>query len=409
MARLRSRTGTYDQGIIASSSAPSAAFVGQIWFNNATGVTYQWTSDGTSNFWLDISSGGIGTSASRGVDFVGDTDPHKATNGTGLAVGSIYYNREKNRHFICTNATAGSNIWSGRFDAAGGTITDYESGGTKYRVHSFLTSGIFNVEDAITVDYLCIAGGGGGAQGYRAGAGGAGGYINSVDGETSGGGQAGSAVAALSCSARGSYTITVGAGGGGAYRGGVTPLVHQGHNGENSSIAGTGISTVTAIGGGGAGGGWVANSPGANGGSGGGGQAWSSATGNDGGTGTANQGYAGGQGYEGNVQCGGGGGGAAGVGQPGGGGGAHGDGGPGLSSSITGSAVLRGGGGSGGNYDTGNTTAATHGGGVGSRGSGTTAGGNGTVNTGGGGGGAGGVGAGGNGGSGIVVLRYTLT
>ena len=50
MARLRSRTGSYDQGIIASSSAPSAAFVGQIWFNNATGVTYQWTSDGTLIF-----------------------------------------------------------------------------------------------------------------------------------------------------------------------------------------------------------------------------------------------------------------------------------------------------------------------------------------------------------------------
>ena len=108
MARLRSRTGTYDQGIIASSSAPSAAFVGQIWFNSATGVVYQWTTDGASNFWLDISSGGIGTSAERGVDFVGDTDPHKATNGTGLAVGSVYYNREKNRHFICTDATSGA-------------------------------------------------------------------------------------------------------------------------------------------------------------------------------------------------------------------------------------------------------------------------------------------------------------
>ena len=39
MARLRSKTGTYDQGILASSSAPSAAFTGQIWYNNATGVT----------------------------------------------------------------------------------------------------------------------------------------------------------------------------------------------------------------------------------------------------------------------------------------------------------------------------------------------------------------------------------
>jgi hypothetical protein len=408
MARLRSKTGTYDQGIIASSSAPSAAFIGQIWFNNATGVTYQWTSDGTSNFWLDISSGGIGTSASRGVDVVGDTDPHKAINPAG-GVGSVYYNREKNRHFICTNATTNANIWSGRFDAVGGTVTDYESGGTKYRVHSFLTSGVFNVEDAITVDYLCIAGGGGGAQGYRAGGAGAGGYINSVDGETSGGGQAGSAVAALSCSARGSYTITVGEGGTGGYQNGVTPAAHYGNNGQNSSISGTGISTVTAIGGGGAGGGWTIHTPGANGGSGGGGGSWNISSNNNGGTGTANQGYAGGAGYDGNVQCGGGGGGAAGVGQPAGAGGTDGDGGPGLSSSITGAAVLRGGGGSGGNYDLGNTTDATHGGGDGSRGSGSTAGGNGTVNTGGGGGGSGGVGPGGNGGSGIVVLRYTLT
>ena len=409
MARLRSKTGTYDQGIIASSSAPSAAFIGQMWFNTGTGVTYQWTSDGTSNFWLDISSGGIGTSASRGVDVVGDTDPHKAINPAG-GVGSVYYNREKNRHFICTNATTNANIWSGRFDAAGGTITDYESGGTKYRVHSFLTSGVFNVEDATTVEYLCIAGGGGGAQGYRAGAGGAGGYINSVDGETSGGGQAGSAVAALSCSAGGSYTITVGAGGLGAYKGGVTPSTHIAPNGGNSSISGTGISTVTAIGGGGAGGGWNIHTPGGNGGSGGGGGAWSTTSNNDGGTGEANQGYAGGAGCDISAeQCGGGGGGAAGVGQEGGSGGTAGDGGPGLSSSITGSAVLRGGGGSGGNYGSGNVTVATHGGGTGSVGSGNAVGGHGTVNTGGGGGGAGGIGPGGNGGSGIVVLRYVLT
>ena len=39
MARLRGKTGTYDQGILASSSAPSAAITGQIWYNNATGVT----------------------------------------------------------------------------------------------------------------------------------------------------------------------------------------------------------------------------------------------------------------------------------------------------------------------------------------------------------------------------------
>ena len=68
MARLRSKTGTYDQGVVASSTAPQAAFVGQIWYNSNTGVTYQYTTDGTSKFWLDLTSGGIGESAARSVN-----------------------------------------------------------------------------------------------------------------------------------------------------------------------------------------------------------------------------------------------------------------------------------------------------------------------------------------------------
>ena len=170
MARLRSKSGSYDQGIIASSSAPSAAFVGQIWFNSATGVTYQWTTDGASNFWLDISSGGIGTSADRGVDFVGDIDPHKSTSttGAGLAVGSVYYNREKNRHFVCTDATSGANVWSGRYSGVGGsagTYTDSES--VVWRWHKFTADGDFVVDasSTLTVDILVIAGGGSGGTG----------------------------------------------------------------------------------------------------------------------------------------------------------------------------------------------------------------------------------------------------
>ena len=125
MARLRGKTGTYDQGIIASASAPGSGYVGQLWFNNSTGVLYQYMHDGTSNFWLDISSGGIGTSISEGVDFVGDIDPHSETNGTGLAVGSVYYNREKNRHFVCTVPTTDGNVWIGRYAASGGIRTHY--------------------------------------------------------------------------------------------------------------------------------------------------------------------------------------------------------------------------------------------------------------------------------------------
>ena len=142
-------------------SAPSNPAVGQRWYRASTGVTYQYTNDGTSSFWLDVSSGGIGTSASRGVDFVGDTDPHKATNGSGLAVGSVYYNREKNRHFVCTDATTNANVWSGRYDGTGGIITDYVVSGTPYRSHTFLGGGIFSVDTTASFDILLVAGGGG--------------------------------------------------------------------------------------------------------------------------------------------------------------------------------------------------------------------------------------------------------
>ena len=173
MARLRAKSGLYDRGIIAQASAPGSGYQGQLWFNNATGVLYQYMHDGASNFWLDISSGGIGTSAERGVDFVGDTDPVATTNGTGLAVGSVYYNREKNRHFICTNATTNSNVWVGRFPTTGGTETTYGS----YKVHTFLNSGVFNVDSTVPLscDILVVAGGGGGGS-QRSGGGGAGGF-----------------------------------------------------------------------------------------------------------------------------------------------------------------------------------------------------------------------------------------
>ena len=155
MARLRGQTSTVTSSagsVVASTTAPASPHVGLRWYNSATGVTYQYTSDGASSFWLDISSGGIGTSAERGVDFVGDIDPHSETNGTGLAVGSVYYNREKNRHFVCTVPTTDGNVWIGRYAGSGGITTDYESGGTNYRVHTFLGSSIRHE----TVDYFYL-------------------------------------------------------------------------------------------------------------------------------------------------------------------------------------------------------------------------------------------------------------
>ena len=268
------------------------------------------------------------------------------------------------------------------------------------------TSGINEGTDALSpapysVDFLVIAGGGGGGEDHGGGAG-AGGYRNSYSTETSGGG--GSSEASLSFNVGTVYTITVGAGGAGA-----TVQGNNGIQGSDSSISGTGLSTITSTGGGGGGaGGAIPSTAGTTGGSGGGGGGGSVSI--AGSAGTANQGYGGGtsssSGVAGN---GGGGGGASAVGGNASGAlgtGTSGSGGNGLDSSITGSSVTRGGGGSGGRWSTGTIgPAGTGGGGTGGT-SPSGTGGNGTVNTGGGAGGGGdGNGDGGNGGKGVVILR----
>jgi len=267
-----------------------------------------------------------------------------------------------------------------------------------YWYHTFYSSGTFTPTQAITADYLVVAGGGGGSFG----GGGAGGLRSTVT--ATGGG--GSLESSLSLSINTNYTITVGGGGTGGIH-----TTTSASNGVDSSIAGTGISTITSTGGGYGGGQTNNTGAGNSGGSGGGGGHGTGTSGNvvsptNGGTETANQGYAGGAGRE-NPNYGGGGGGGAGAqgGTPsttvGG------SGGTGVASSITGSSVTYAGGG-GGAYS---GTGGTGGGGTG----GTAISGQGvagTVNTGGGGGGANRAnpsepGAG-NGGSGIVIIRYAV-
>jgi len=256
-------------------------------------------------------------------------------------------------------------------------------------VYSGATQGwIPNSDDDVTdevpqpysVDFLVVAGGGGGYRSGAAGGGGAGGYRNSYSTESSGGG--GSSETSLSFTGGTVYTITVGAGGAGAVAPGV------GVAGSDSSISGSGITTITSVGGG-----TVGTSSG-DGGSGAGGADFGGA----GGSGTANQGFDGGSGGPGGGDTGGGGG----AGEDGNTDG-QGHGGDGLSSSITGSAVTRGGGGAG----AGGTSRPGGDGGGGNASSPSGNGGDGTANTGGGGGG-GAVSSpndGGDGGSGVVILR----
>ena len=255
---------------------------------------------------------------------------------------SIIYSSSNLPAWISLNSSNGSLT---------GTAPDVSSD-TTYNFDIIASDGVntssrsFNVSVKAIImfsaDYLLV--GGGGAGGFRTdavyylGGGGGGGLRTSVG--SNGGGAA--AESPLTLQTGVTYDISVGQGGVGAGYGSLSSA----NNGGNSSISGTGITTVTALGGGA---GANPDSAGHNGGSGGG------AGGNDsvrsGGTAlTPTQGYAGGNVVHNNNAGGGGGGGGAGG--PGGnvssGNFKGGTGGAALQNSITGSSIYYSGGGPGG-------------------------------------------------------------
>jgi len=276
----------------------------------------------------------------------------------------------------------------------------------------------------IDIYYLLIAGGGSGGNGYGGGGGGAGGLLTNWGSS------------ALSVYKGASYNVTVGLGG--STR---SYSNNQGYDGSNSTFGGTGISTLTSIGGGGGGAGSnITESQGREGGSGGGGgwtrtyrAGYGTYSGSSGGgiyDSSPRQGYDGCRGSVSNASdVGGGGGGAGSVGfftngntgnestQS-----AAAQGGTGLQVNIDGNNYYWAGGGGGG---TSYQSSGGHGGlGGGGYGHGTygngsylgsaingSAGGNDAGNNTGGGGGAGGNNSGGSGvgGSGIFILRYPNT
>lgn len=266
--------------------------------------------------------------------------------------------------------------------AIGGDVT---TDGT-YWYHTFRSTGLFETKQALTCDYLVIAGGGAGGN-NKGGGGGAGGLVY---------------VTSQSLATSTTYPVTVGAGG------------TAGTSGTDSVFRST-----TAVGGG-WGGTYTGNdSPrrnGGNGGSGGGGSSGDYNPGGSGGTATAGQGNNGGTGRystggaNNNNAGGGGGAGAAGAngvqGQSGAGGA-----GVNTYSAIayatgSGASGYFAGGGGGGSWGNAPGAGGAGGGGAGSDGSSPTAG---TISTGSGGGGVGQANAsGGSGGSGIVIVRYAV-
>ena len=232
---------------------------------------------------------------------------------------------------------------------------------------------------AYSAEYLLVAGGGSGSWGSAGG--GAGGMLSNYGTST------------IDFNAGSVYTAVVGAGGAAV----LSSL--PGNDGGDSTLSGTGITTITAFGGGG--GSNSGSVVGRDGGSGGGGYGGIPAS--NGGSGTVGQGNDGGQGSSSPNYGGGGGGGAGAVGGNGSGG-AGGAGGTGLQNAIIGTNTYYAGGGTGNVGGSGAGGAGSLGGG-GSGGRDFTAAGNGTDGLGGGAGGGGNNVSTGAGGSGIVILR----
>jgi hypothetical protein len=232
----------------------------------------------------------------------------------------------------------------------------------------------------LEISYLVVAGGGSGGA-ANAGGGGAGGYLTNYG------------VSTITLQEGEVYTITVGAGGASVTNSPAT----NGNAGSDSELSGTGIATITAIGGGY---GSLSSNQGGSGGSGGGNGYIVTSSG---GSGTVGQGNDGGSGSPVGPEYGGGGGGGAGAVGGNGTTTAGGAGGVGLSNSITGSATFYAGGGGGSTEATTGAAGAggNGGGGAGSCNDNATAG---TSNTGGGGGGVNAA-TSGAGGSGVVILR----
>jgi len=370
---------TVGTGTITPDKLASSVKSAVIWQSSVK--TSSFTASSNEGYWVDTSSNTV-TITFPSSPSVGDT----------IELVDYARNWGSNKIIIDSNTKnyqGDPDTFDVEYDTSGQALRVVYSGATKGWIPTSDEVSEDNPSSEYSVDFLVIAGGGGGSRdnlngGTRgAGGGGAGGYRNSYNNETSGAGA--SSEASLTFNFATVYTITVGGGGAGG-----TAVTTNGSQGGTSSIAGSGITTISSVGGGGGGGHTTTGTQSGNAGGSGGGSS------NDypnGGAGTSGQGYGGGGG-SGSPFNGGGGGGAGAFGSAGTGSSA-GNGGSGVSSSITGSAVTRAGGG-GGFGGSGSASGGSGGGGAN--------GGAGTVNTGGGGGSTKNA-NGGAGGSGIVILR----
>ena len=363
---------------------------------------------------------------------IGQTDSTGRNAGVSTAIGTVIYNETDEEVQVYKGDDLGwQNIGSSALKATGGVVNEFSDGSGSYRSHTFFTSGTFEIqtgEKGLNLEFLVVGGGGGGGDNWSPGAGGR------------GGGGAGGLRSNMSSvpyampsnvwqndGNPASYTVTVGAGGGGNQE-------QNGYPGNGSSIVGVGNPINIVASGGGGGAHYPSNA--GSGGSGGGSAYYASPGREEGATLTSpdsvsptQQGYRGGRTPDGGG--GGGGAGAQGVDGPVSNGGSNG--GVGLQVIIagpdaqfplgSGGGYFAGGGGGGGGYPSGSVNNGGLGG-TGGGGHGSAAdtdrskARDGVTSTGGGGGGAAnssqysslpsgpGLGSGGSGGSGVVIISY---
>jgi hypothetical protein len=412
------RTGTVDWVTGSIKTATFSAVSGNGYFCNTTAGIFTVNLPagsagdivGISDYASTFNTNNL-TVTPNGSELINGVNDDYTISTDGFAVSLVYVDGTKGWKSVTGSDADATGVSPAFVVATGGSPSTGTISGD-YKYHAFTGDGPLCISTAGNpagndkIDYLVLAGGGGGGgtNADYGGAGGAGGYRESVPSPAA---WTGSPIALAGGGVTASVAdLTITVGGGGA-------------RGFPTAAPGTvsTFSTITSAGGGGG----KTDASGADGGSGSGGSGTNTpGTSNAGGSGNVpatpvSQGFDGGAGNYGaqppNGALGGGGGGSGAVGtdvaNPSSCGSGGGPGGAGLTSCISGTAVQRGGGGGGGgnNYGSGIATGGAGGGGDGAPGA-TAAG----VNSGGGGGGAGHPAnppsCSTDGGSGIVVVRY---
>ena len=220
---LTQNGGAVVSGIVTASAGIEGNLTGNVTgtASNATGITT-----------TQINVGDTFLKATNQVG-LGQTDTTGRNAGINTAVGTLIYNTT-DRQVQVYKSDGWKKVGHNYTQATGGIVNEYTLNGFLYRTHSFVSSGILevqSVDDTNAIEALLVGAGGGGGQSLAGG----------------GGGGAVVVLNTLPAFAGNTFTVTIGAGGVGDSDG---ETGDSGRRGETTSISHPG-GTINATGGGG--------------------------------------------------------------------------------------------------------------------------------------------------------------